>query len=101
MRHRTKILVSARNNRAETFIMLIFRYCQIDRLPYHLYPQFLHSNCDLAVVLNNPHAAACTPLRSSDIFLMFVELQVGQRGVASLGCLQYINLDLQAGHLET
>lgn len=33
-----------------------YTHKDIAPIPYHLYPQFLHSNCDLAVLLNRPKA---------------------------------------------
>ena len=48
---------------------------------YHLYPQFLHSNCDRAVLLNKPKAYPCAARFTLLIFAMLVEPQVGHLGL--------------------
>lgn len=51
---------------------------------HHLYPQLLHLNWLLAVLLNNPNAAAPATLAVVEIFLILVLLHVGHLGI--IGC---------------
>lgn len=63
---------------------------------YHLYPQFLHSNCALAVGLLIPNAQALSERRVCDTLLIIDEPQVGHFGVNGTNGERSI---LHIGHL--